>query len=169
MKANLDLPGFSRDNHRLLDSSYPCGFAAAQCGKARPFRKTFTKGLRLCLARSGGVASKLQRTYHGKAEPYRTVLRRSRSKVFASKKGNSLFTLYRLHHPQNITTQDLVDIAFRVPPSQKLSSQVWQIGDRLQIRRQGLHAIEVRANADVVDAGQLNNVIDMIDDARNTD
>ena len=53
----------------------PCGFAAAQCGKAVPFRRSlFLLRLRLV----GGVAS---RNYWlaGKAEPYRTVRRQSRS------------------------------------------------------------------------------------------
>ena len=58
-----------------------CGFAAAPCGKARPFRWP-------CLYKAGaapqpgGLASLFFDTPDGKAEPYRRMLRQSRNVLF---------------------------------------------------------------------------------------
>jgi thiol-disulfide isomerase/thioredoxin len=58
-----------------------CGFAAAQCGEAPPFRRDhFDEGE--AAPRLGGVASLLQSgPGAGKAKPYRTVLRQSRKSI----------------------------------------------------------------------------------------
>src|SRR6266850_5307141 len=56
------------------------GFAAAQCGKAVPFRKAlifFSERLRLALPH-GGVASLRHAGSAGEAKPHRTVRRQSR-------------------------------------------------------------------------------------------
>ena len=57
-----------------------CGFAAAQCGKALPYRwvSKITGGY----ASSRGAASR-KRASGGKAEPYRTVRRQSRKTPFS--------------------------------------------------------------------------------------
>jgi thiol-disulfide isomerase/thioredoxin len=56
------------------------GSAAAQCGKAPPFRRTsFFE--REVASRPGGVASSFLKPRVGKAKPYRTVLRQSRTRV----------------------------------------------------------------------------------------
>jgi thiol-disulfide isomerase/thioredoxin len=57
-----------------------CGSAAAQCGKALPFRRSsFFE--REAAPRIGGVASSFFKPRVGKAEPYRTVLRQSRKSI----------------------------------------------------------------------------------------
>src|SRR6266496_1107508 len=58
------------------------GSAAAQCGKAQPFRCKDYFDQREAAPRPGGIASSLQRKWPaGKAKPYRTVLRPSRSRL----------------------------------------------------------------------------------------
>src|SRR6266567_6695913 len=59
-----------------------CGFAAAQCGKAVPFREPYRIAERLCLGRSLVEAKPLLESENfadGKAQPFRTVRRQSRS------------------------------------------------------------------------------------------
>jgi thiol-disulfide isomerase/thioredoxin len=58
------------------------GFAAAQCGKALPFRRSsFFEGE--AAPRLGGIASSISlRPSNGKAQPYRSVLRQSRKSIF---------------------------------------------------------------------------------------
>jgi thiol-disulfide isomerase/thioredoxin len=60
-----------------------CGSAAAQCGKALPFRRsTFFEGE--ATPRLGGVASSISlNPSNGKAKPFRTVLRQSRILSYA--------------------------------------------------------------------------------------
>ena len=55
------------------------GSAAAQCGKALPFRRFALKDQGEAAPRPGGIASSsFHQARGGKAKPYRTVLRQSR-------------------------------------------------------------------------------------------
>src|SRR6188768_337329 len=68
-----------------------------------------------------------------------------------------------LHDPQQVSAQDLRDVALRVAPFQKLA------GDLRELRRilhpQGHdRAIEVRPQSYVIDSGNLHRVFDVIDD-----
>jgi len=58
--------------------SFTCGSAAAQCGKALPFRRSPVSTIRGYASQTGGTASKLSLGRLGKAEPFRTVRRLSR-------------------------------------------------------------------------------------------
>ncbi len=70
----------SDDIRSRSSSSVLRGFAAAQCGKASPFRSQPTLFLRLRLRLGGAVSLQwTQALLHGKAEPYRTVRRQSRN------------------------------------------------------------------------------------------
>ena len=58
------------------------GFAAAQCGKALPFRLAhFLIFLRLCLRKAEAQPQRILDRRHGKPEAYRTVLRQSRKNL----------------------------------------------------------------------------------------
>src|SRR2546427_4011171 len=65
---------------RLFDDR---GFAAAQCGKALPFRHDTQIDRREAMPRAGGAASAfLMKQQAGKPEAYRTVLRQSRKNIW---------------------------------------------------------------------------------------
>ena len=60
-----------------------------------------------------------------------------------------------------------MNVGFTVTSTQKFSRQVRQIRYRGQIGGNGLDAIEVGSDADVIRADELDDVIDMIDKSLN--
>src|SRR6266567_3434306 len=92
------------------------------------------------------------------AQNSKTKGQRPKSKIPTTNANANLFL--PLHHPQHIATQNLVYVGFRMTTTKKLASEVWQIGDSRQILRCGLYPVEIRTNADVIDAHQFHDVLD---------
>src|SRR5262245_58134505 len=67
------------------------------------------------------------------------------------------------HDSQKVAAQNLLDIAFRVAAFQQRVGQPRQLRHVVHSQRHG-RTVEVRAETDMIDAGYLHRVIDVIDD-----
>src|SRR2546425_13241981 len=64
-------------------------------------------------------------------------------------------------HAQEVSSEDLPDVALAVPSPEQGRGQGRHLRDILQPRRHGVDAVPVTADADVVDAPDLARVIDV--------
>ena len=66
-------------------------------------------------------------------------------------------------HAQKVLSQNLANVTFTIAALQQLVGDVRQHGHVLCALRHIVGAIKVRANPDVIDAGDFGDVIDVID------
>jgi len=86
------------------------GFAAAQCGKALPFRNAAFLFIE-AMPRKGGIASKFEVPQAGKAEPFRTVRRQSRSPLHFSGKASPSKVLRFRRKRRNVAISNSLDFS----------------------------------------------------------
>src|SRR5262245_42335205 len=67
-------------------------------------------------------------------------------------------------HAQRVPAQDLDDRLTVVATVEQLLRDVWIARHVFELARHRAHAVEVRAEADVIAAGDLDDVLDVIDD-----
>src|SRR5688572_15676625 len=85
----------------------------------------------------------------------------------------SRFTLLvrgRFHAAEDahqVTAEDALDLCFRVAAVDKPLSDVWKIADILKLLGHDADAIEIGAQADVLNASHLGDVVDMIQEIVN--
>src|SRR3984957_15827435 len=70
------------------------------------------------------------------------------------------------HDPQHVGPGELRDVAVAPAAAHELGQQVRILIDALETARRIGNAVEIRAESDMVDAGHLPDVIDMIGDLR---
>ncbi len=67
------------------------------------------------------------------------------------------------HDPQKVSTENLVNLLTVVAPLKQFRGDLRQIGDRIDAFGQRGHAVEVGAEAHMVDARDFGDVVDMVD------
>src|SRR5229473_769745 len=77
--------------------------------------------------------------------------------------------LVRLQDPQDVASEDPLELVLRVPTSAQLGGEPRQLGGVLHSRGNGGDAVEVAAEAGVVGPGDLDDVVDVVGDAREGD
>src|SRR5690554_2824376 len=67
-------------------------------------------------------------------------------------------------HPHQVAAEDLADVLVRMPACLQAGDEVGEVGDGAQALGQlAVDAVEIRADADVVDADQLHRVVDLVE------
>src|SRR5215207_24747 len=66
--------------------------------------------------------------------------------------------------PQDVAAEDLADVGIGVAAPQQLVGEAGEARDVLEADWPGGDAVEVGADADVVDAGDLGDVVDVVGD-----
>jgi hypothetical protein len=69
-----------------------------------------------------------------------------------------------LHRAQDVQPEKLLDVVIRPAPAKQLRRQLRVGRDVLETDRRLLDAIEVGSEPDVIDAGRLSNVVDVVGD-----
>src|SRR3954470_17241949 len=75
----------------------------------------------------------------------------------------STHTLYLSEDAQNISAENLLDVLRLVSTIQQSLRDLRQVGGRVDFLRKHRHTVEVRTKSDVIDASDLRDVVDMID------
>src|SRR5208283_5466562 len=79
----------------------------------------------------------------------------------------SLHLLRNLLHvtkdPQQIAAENFIKIGGGITALVQSLRDLWQIGGRVQPLRRAVDAVEVRAQPDMVHAGHLDHVVDVVD------
>src|SRR6266550_5274359 len=89
-------------------------------------------------------------------------------RICFSERSIELLSLNCFHHAHHVAAENLVDVGFRVAASQQLAREVRQLRNISQVTQSRLHPIEVRSDSNVINAHQFHNVIDVIDQSRNS-
>ena len=67
---------------------------------------------------------------------------------------------------EDVPAEDLVDVGLGVAAAEQFVGQPGEVGDVFQADRPSIDAVEVRADADVVDPRDLDEVVDVVGDVR---
>src|SRR4029079_12731809 len=77
--------------------------------------------------------------------------------------------LVRLEHAQDVAAQDLLDVGGREAAGAEAGGDRGQLADVFHADGRDRNAVEVAAQAGVLDAGDLRDVLDVIEQARQRD
>ena len=72
--------------------------------------------------------------------------------------------LHLPHDAQDIAAQDLLQIFLAIAATGEFADQVGNLGNVFHAARRGVNAVEVGAQADVIDAAHLDGMIDVVGD-----